>query len=166
MVNGMQMTIVWHVDDLKVSHKDGSEITNLLIYGPGIAVNQGRQHDYLGINFNFSEAGINFNFSEAGVAKLSMTKKLGKIFKDFLEEIGKACSAPASKHLFEPPEEIAQHFHHTVAQLLYASTRVRPDIQMAVAFLMTRVEKPDEDDWGKLKRVLKYLKGTRHMSRA
>ena len=28
---------------------------------------------------------------------------------------------------------------------------------------MTRVEAPDEDDWGKLKRVLKYLWGTRHM---
>jgi hypothetical protein len=32
-----------------------------------------------------------------------------------------------------------------------------------VAFLTTRVKRPDEDDWGKLKRVLKYLKGTRHM---
>jgi hypothetical protein len=40
---------------------------------------------------------------------------------------------------------------------------VRRDIQTAVAFLTTRVKKPDEDDWGKLKRILKYLKGTRHM---
>jgi hypothetical protein len=43
------------------------------------------------------------------------------------------------------------------------STRVRRDIQTAVAFLTTRVKKPDEDDWGKLKRVLKYLMGMRHM---
>jgi hypothetical protein len=28
---------------------------------------------------------------------------------------------------------------------------------------MTRVEAPDEDDWGKLKRVLKYLNGTKHL---
>ena len=34
---------------------------------------------------------------------------------------------------------------------------------MAVAFLTTRVKRPDEDDWGKLKRVLKYLKGTKHL---
>jgi hypothetical protein len=32
-----------------------------------------------------------------------------------------------------------------------------------VAFLTTRVKKPDEDDWGKLKRLLKYLKGTKHL---
>jgi hypothetical protein len=30
-------------------------------------------------------------------------------------------------------------------------------------FLTTRVKKPDEDDWGKLKRLLKYFKGTKHM---
>ncbi len=29
-----------------------------------------------------------------------------------------------------------------------------------MAFLTTQVQAPDEDDWGKLKRVLKYLKGT------
>jgi hypothetical protein len=46
---------------------------------------------------------------------------------------------------------------------LFVSTRMRRDIQTAVAFLTTRVKKPDEVDWGKLKRVLKYLKGTRHM---
>ncbi len=32
-----------------------------------------------------------------------------------------------------------------------------------VAFLTTRVKNPDEDDWGKLKRVLKYLNGTKYL---
>ena len=41
------------------------------------------------------------------------------------------------------------------------SSRACHDIQTAVAFLTTRVKAPYEDDWGKLKRVLKYLKGTR-----
>ncbi len=40
---------------------------------------------------------------------------------------------------------------------------MRADIATPVAFLTTRVKKPDEDDWGKLKRVLKYLKGTKYM---
>ena len=34
---------------------------------------------------------------------------------------------------------------------------------MAVAFLTTRVKSPDEDDWGKLKRVLTYLNGTKYL---
>ena len=32
-----------------------------------------------------------------------------------------------------------------------------------MAFLITRVKDPDEDDWGKLKRILRYLKGTKNM---
>ena len=60
-------------------------------------------------------------------------------------------------------EEQALAFHHTVAQLLFMATRARRDIQTAVAFLTTRVKSPDEDDWGKLKRVLKYLNGTKYL---
>ena len=48
-------------------------------------------------------------------------------------------------------------------QLLFAANRERRDIQTAVSFLTTQVKAPDEDDWGKVKRVLSYLKGTLHM---
>ena len=40
--------------------------------------------------------------------------------------------------------------------------QARPNLQTAVLFLTKRVKSPDEDDWGKLKPVLKYLKGTLH----
>ena len=50
----------------------------------------------------------------------------------------------------------ATYFHHSVAQLLFMSSKVRRDIQTAVAFLTTRVKNPDVDDWDALKRVLKY----------
>jgi hypothetical protein len=54
-------------------------------------------------------------------------------------------------------------FHHTTAQLLFMATRACQDIQTTVAFLITRVKKPDKDDWGKLKRVLQYLNGTKYL---
>ena len=54
-------------------------------------------------------------------------------------------------------------FHRTVAQLLFLCMRARRDIQTPVAFLATRMKEPDKDDWGKLKRVLQYLKGTRSL---
>ena len=47
--------------------------------------------------------------------------------------------------------------------MIFLSSRARRDIQTAVSFLTTRVKKPDEDKWGKLKRVLKYLNGTRRL---
>jgi hypothetical protein len=34
---------------------------------------------------------------------------------------------------------------------------------MVVAFLTTRVKSPLKDDWGKLKRLLKYLNGTKYL---
>ena len=34
------------------------------------------------------------------------------------------------------------------------------DIQLTIAFLTTRVKAPDVDDWKKLIRMLRYLKGT------
>jgi hypothetical protein len=79
---------------------------------------------------------------------------------------------PAAEHLITMrgkkdvrvvKEERALAFHHMVAQLLFMLTRARHDVQMAVAFLTMRVKSPDENDWGKLKRVLKYLNGTKHL---
>ena len=63
------------------------------------------------------------------------------------------------------PEEQARQFHRTVAQLLFLCKRARPDIEPLVSFLTTRVKEPDEDDWGKLKHGLGYLKGTLYMKR-
>ena len=42
--------------------------------------------------------------------------------------------------------------------LLFLVARSRRDCKTAVAFLTTRVSCADEDDWGKLRRVLRYLK--------
>jgi len=168
IVNGSQMTVTWHVDDLKVSHKDYHEITRFLkylgdLYGNRITVNRGDVHDYLGMDLDYSKK---------GVLQVSMIKYIKKIFDDFPELITSVAATPAGENLFKVrdeadrrviPEEQARIFHHTVAQLLFLSGRARPDIKTAVAFLTTRVKEPDEDDWGKLKRVLKYLKGTRHM---
>jgi len=96
---------------------------------------------------------------------------LGKVIKDFPKEITGTCATPASDHLFKVredgrklPEELADAFHHTVYQLIFAANRARRDIQTAVSFRTTRVKAPaDEDDWGKLVRVLKYINGTRYM---
>jgi hypothetical protein len=50
-----------------------------------------------------------------------------------------------------------------VAQLLFTCPSARKDIQPTVAFRTTRVRSPDEDDWNKLKRVLRYIRCTIHL---
>ena len=101
-----------------------------------------------------------------------MIKYLKNVIDEFPELIKGRAVTPAHDKLFvirddkearKLSEEQALAFHHTVAQLLFMATRGRRDIQMAVAFLTTRVKSLDEDDWGQLKRMLNYLNGTKYL---
>jgi len=72
---------------------------------------------------------------------------------------------PASSYLFNTDpgckklcKEKGQLFHHLVAKLLYLSKCTRQDIQIAVAFLCTRVREPDTEDYKKLTKHKKYKK--------
>ena len=132
------------------------------IYGHKPMCSRGKVHDYLGMDLGFSK--------EYKV-KISMVKCTKKIIVDFLEETKRTSSTPAANHLFKVkedggkklPEEQVQAFQSTVAQLLFLCERTQPDIRLPVSFLTKWVQEPDEDNWGKLKRVLKYLKGTMYM---
>ena len=59
--------------------------------------------------------------------------------------------------LFQADADI---FHYFVAQLLYLSKRARPEIQIAVSLLCTRVRGPDTDYYKNLARVMKYIQVT------
>ena len=54
----------------------------------------------------------------------------------------------------------AELFHWIVARLLFVSKRARPNIQVCVAFLCTRVKSLTEEDYEKLGRVITYLINT------
>jgi hypothetical protein len=106
-----------------------------------------------------------------GKAKILMIDYIENVLEDMpLEWDGEAATA-AANHLFEVNtkdpimlnEDKAAMFHHHVAQLLFLCKHARPDIQMAVAFLCTRVKGPDNDDYKKLGRVIKYLRGSKNM---
>jgi hypothetical protein len=53
--------------------------------------------------------------------------------------------------------------HSITAKLLFVTNRARPDVQLPISFLSSRVTCADEDDWKKLKRMLQYLNGTMDM---
>ena len=54
-------------------------------------------------------------------------------------------------------------FHHTKAQLLFMAHGVQRDTQTVVAFLTMRAKSPDEDNWGNLRRFLKYLNRRKYL---
>jgi hypothetical protein len=162
------ITICWHVNDLKVSHEDPAEVTAFgewlsEPYRMTMVTHRGKFHNYLGMILDYSCK---------GKVMVNITEYIKPVILDFLEEITTIQATRAAVHLFEVwdtinswplQDEQARAFHHTLAQLLFLSTWARCDIQPAAAFLTTRVKSPDKDSWGKVKRLLGYLKGTLHM---
>ena len=76
-------------------------------------------------------------------------------------------ATPAAHNLFDISEDATKLsqadtdlFHHFLAQLIYLSKRARPDIQIALYFLCTRVRGPDTYDYNNMARVMKYIQGT------
>ena len=63
-----------------------------------------------------------------------------------------------SKNSILLDNKTADLFHHMVAQLLYLCKPVRGDLMATVAFLTTRMAKPDTDDYKKLAGCIRYLR--------
>ena len=62
LINGSQMTVMWHVDDLKISHKESTYVIKFIhnlgqIYGSKLTVTRGKVHSYLGMHFDFTKNG-------------------------------------------------------------------------------------------------------------
>ena len=164
IVNGKQFTIVWHVDDLKASHKElrvlkqfAAQLNDEFGRETPISKSYGKIHDYLGMTLDYSKS---------GEVQITMRDYIKLILHDLSDDMEGA--TPAGNHLFkvnkDNPElligERKETFVHIVMQLLYLSQWDRPDIQTAVSFLCRRLNKPDTDDYKKTARVVKYLQGT------
>jgi hypothetical protein len=167
MIEGKQCTIVWHVDDLKISHEDEA-VTQSMVellqkkYGSDdapVTVTYGKVHDYLGMTLDYSTCGkVIINMDRY------VTDLLGSVPDDMEHGIS---ASPAATYLYDinPEAELLdksaiEKFHTLTAKLLFLSKRARPDLQQAIRFLTTRVKSPDVDDWKKLKRVIQYLCGS------
>jgi hypothetical protein len=173
-IDKKQCTIVWHVDDLKISHQDSRVVTRILNlldgkYGQEIVggkraaltINRGKIHDYLGMTLDYSEP---------GTVKIDMTAYVEKVLDESPAYMAGTATTPAAKNLFEVRDHIAalntddaEFFHAMVAKLLFLCKRGRPDLQTAIAFLCTRVQAPTTDDQHKLSRVIKYLRKNREL---
>ena len=58
MIDGAQMDVCWHVDDLKISYKDEEMVTAFAvkmsnIYGAKTTIPRGRVHEYFGMELYF-----------------------------------------------------------------------------------------------------------------
>ena len=161
-VNGVQCSVVVYVDDLFITSKDISLIEDLesLLRSKfrDLTVHSGLIHSYLGMTWDYT---VPFE------VKVTMEGFMNNLITD--TKIEGIVATPASDNLFTIRDasklelEDSQWYHTQVAKLLYLAKRTRPDILLAVSFLTTRVQSPDEDDMNKLIRVLKYLNGSKDL---
>ena len=110
-VHGKQLTIAWHVDDLKVSHKKYQVVSHIVRWlkakyeqlfedGSGaMMITHGKIHDYLGMQLDFSMPG------EVKVTMIPYVKKIMTLFEQYNNST-KTAKTPASEHLFMMREDV------------------------------------------------------------
>ena len=167
MVNGKQLTITWHVDDVKSSHADPKVNDQFLEWVRDkfgaigeVKTIRGHVHDYLGMVLDYSVK---------GQVSIDMSRYVKSMVESFPKEglKGGTGKTPWNDDLFRvddtsprlPPDK-AEIFHRVTAQGLFLCKRARPDISPVIAYLTTRVQCSNEDDWSKLCRMMRFLKRT------
>ena len=171
-VNGKQMTIVWHVDDVKMSHDEDEVLDGFIeclrdIHDDEeigtLKVDCGPRHEF---------PGMTSDCSEPGKATVDMSDGASKMAEEFEEkyEPSKIAKTPAAAHSFKMNEngeklneDMASDFHTHSAKGSFFCKQGRPDTQTATAFLTVRVKEPDQDDWKKSLRKMAHLKGAKDM---
>jgi hypothetical protein len=144
-VQGSQQTFLFHVDNLKSSHKlksvnDKFEKWLHSMYGKHgkVTATRGGIHDYLGIELDSRKQ---------GELKINMTKCVENMLNDFPVNLRKKDMAktPARDNLFilgagaKLDTKRLEIFHTFVAKGLFLCKRARPNIQQAILVLCTRV---------------------------
>jgi hypothetical protein len=132
MTGGKQCTVLWHDDDLKISHVDSAVIEDVLDrltirYGMETphTVTRGDIHEYLGMTIDYSTEG-------------KVVIRVNDYVEDLLGEIPNAmagtATTPAAEHLFKVDENAEalngadlDLFHSVTAKLLFLCKRARPD---------------------------------------
>jgi hypothetical protein len=159
---GVQCTLCIHVDDLLITSKSKSMISDLTDglktrYGE-ITLKHGPMINYLGISLDFTHA---------GEARLTMAGYVDEILTT--SGVTGTARTPAADTLFDEDmselvsEMVRVWFHRVVAQLLYLAKRVRWECLPAVSHMAGHVQRCTVRDVEKLHRLVRYIGGTRDL---
>ena len=123
-IDGRQCTLIWHVDDMKISHGDSRVVDGIIKMleeefskEPPLTIRRGKIHDYLGMTLDFSID---------GKVQIRMEEYIRNMLTELLEDMDGMATTPATEHLFkvnETPtyldENEAMFFHHNMVKLLF-----------------------------------------------
>ena len=102
MIKGNQCTILWHVDDLKISHVDADVVTEVIgLLEPEfgkeapLTKSRGKVHEYLGMIIDYSVP---------GKVMFTMIDYIKSMLSELPKDIYGTAPTPAASHLFEVDE--------------------------------------------------------------
>ena len=159
MVNGSQLTIAWHIDDISGEVLDEFAKRMIVEFGD-MTITKGEEHDFLGMKIGFNK---DKTFT------VDMRAQIMQVIDEFekYDTSDSATISPAAHYLFtvNPDREKLDKeksivFHSITSKLGYIMKRGRPDTETSISFLMKWVSKSDHDDWNKLRRIIGILKRT------
>ena len=126
-IKGSQCTIVWYVDNNKVSHKDQAVVNDLIQcieakFGH-MAKTQGDKHEFLGMKLHFDR--------QDKPVKILMQSYIDEAIHQSQLDVRRAAATPATKSLFDidpnaaklSPSEF-ECFRSVVCKLLYVALRI------------------------------------------
>mmetsp|Transcript_9529 Transcript_9529/g.13501 ORF Transcript_9529/g.13501 Transcript_9529/m.13501 type:complete len:352 (+) Transcript_9529:3702-4757(+) len=110
---------------------------------------------------------MEIRINDDGTVSIDVSSYIKEIISGFPEEIKIVTTSPAGAGLFTIPKIdtkldkcSANFFHSIVEKLLWLIKRGRPNIEVPVSFLCTRVQESCWSDWLMLRCVLVFLKHT------
>ena len=100
MIERKKCTIVWYVDDNKISHVDPKVIDRIILkieekFGKMYQIRRS-EHEFLGMNIKFKNKNVT----------IKMKKHIQKAISDFDEDITSKVAITATNHLFNARESI------------------------------------------------------------
>ena len=123
-IKGSHCTIIWYVDDNKISHKDQAVVNDMIQcfkaeFGP-MTKTQGDEHEFLGMKLHFDR--------QDKTVKILMQTYIDEAIHQSQLDVRHAAATPTTKSLFEidpsasqlsPPE--FERFRSVVCKLLYVA---------------------------------------------
>lgn len=163
--NQLYTYIIIYVDDMSIISKSEAAIgkTTEILKAHFKIQNLGNIKYYLGLEITRDNGG---NYA------ISQTKYINQVVEQYGLKDAKVSNVPLSvgygKENGDNDDLLPDNdnYRKLIGCLLYIAVNTRPDIAASVSILAQKVSCPTQNDWLELKRVLKYLKGTKDLKLA
>lgn len=159
IINGNHVYVLIYIDDILLVSDNEKEIQNF-----EEMLKKEFEITLLGNVSNF--LGLQIERDDNGIFKLHQTKYINKVIESFLTEDAKPSKIPLDPGYYKlcansKPLLNNEQYRKAIGSLLYIAVNTRPDIAASVSILSRKVSCPTELDWLEVKRVLRYLIGTK-----